>query len=77
MKKGYPTFFLVPTNEGQDLNYSEHHIGTINTAKDRAKDIVKGLEPVLYQGSISCRIEDADNNGIVFYDNGKWVECEN
>src|SRR3990172_42992 len=51
------TYLLVPTNEGQELNYVEVFKGTRTQAERRAFEIVEGLRPVLRGGTIGCSIQ--------------------
>ena len=51
-------FYLQPLNEGQDLNYIEKHLGTIETARKRAKAMLQPLQHILKDGTISIEIQD-------------------
>jgi hypothetical protein len=57
-------FFITPFNEGQEMNYAETHKGSQSTAWKRAKDMQKGLNRLLYQGSITVLIETPEGKEI-------------
>ena len=67
------TFFIMPTNEGQELNYTETYEGVFVSAKVRAKEIVDSLKPVMFQGSIGCKIEDHRGVEVAYYDGKQWA----
>ena len=58
------TYLLVPTNEGQDLNYVEALKGTWTQAERRALEIIEGLRPVLRDGTIGCTIQNSAGQEI-------------
>ena len=60
-------FTIQPLNEGQELNYVETLEGTLEEAQKRGIEIVKGLVPVLYFGSISVQITNSTNDDILIY----------
>jgi hypothetical protein len=70
------TFFIMPTNEGQDLNYVETHTGTIVTAKIRGKEIACALQPILLQGQMGCKIENKDAEEVALFnaESGEWIK---
>jgi len=51
-------YTLEPTNEGQPLNYVETVKGSKTFAKDRAKQIIVGLQRLLPKGDFGCTIEE-------------------
>ena len=53
-------YFITPMNEGQELNYIETHEGSYISAETRAKDMVKALQSILFQGMISAMIESGN-----------------
>lgn len=59
-------FFVVPTNEGQELNYSETIEGSLEDAKKRGKEIRDGLQKVLRQGSIGCELRNDSATPILY-----------
>lgn len=60
------TWFIEPLNEGQELNYSETHKGTKQSARKRAIIMVKELQRILKQGSISANILDKNAEEVAF-----------
>jgi len=50
-------YFIIPTNEGQDLNYMEDFQGTMVEARKRAFVMRRALRRILKQGTIDVRIE--------------------
>jgi len=61
-----PLFFIEPTNEGQDLNYSETFEGTFKGAKKRALKMKASLQRILKQGSIGVSVKN-QNYEEVYY----------
>lgn len=57
-------YFIVPQNEGQDLNYSEAFKGFYVNAKKRAKNMKTGLRRCLPQATISVEIRNESGNKI-------------
>jgi hypothetical protein len=59
------TYWIIPTNEGQELGYIETFKGSIKAAELRARDVVRGLKPVLKQGTVGCVVQDTAGNEII------------
>lgn len=57
-------FFIVPHNEGQELNYIEDYKGDMKGVEDRAFEMFHGLVKVLKGGSISVVIQDDSGKKI-------------
>jgi hypothetical protein len=57
-------YFIVPFNEGQQLNYSEAFKGYYENAKKRAKSMKTGLRRCLPQATISVEIHDESGRKI-------------
>ena len=51
--------YIIPHNEGQELNYVESFDGTLSQAKQKAKIMADGLQRVLKQADISVQIQDS------------------
>lgn len=71
MRKGH---IVVPTNEGQELNYNEFVNGSLDAAKKRGKEIRDALKPILRQGEIGCEIRDDSGISLFFLPSSadKW-----
>lgn len=67
--KGIHNFTIVPTNEGQDLNYSRPVKDTFEQARGLAVEMAVKLEKALPGASIGYRIEDANGQTI---ENVNW-----
>jgi len=62
------TFFILPTNEGQELNYMETYKGTLESAKKRAKKLAQGLQLILKEGTIGCMVQNQSGEQEAYYD---------
>ena len=51
-------FYITPTNEGQDLNYTRQYLGPIEEAREIAMKMAIGLQNALPGAMIGYRIED-------------------
>lgn len=60
-------FYIVPMNEGQELNYIEDYKGTLKYAKKIADLMAKQLQRILTKGTITVEVQDADNDCRVIY----------
>jgi hypothetical protein len=60
-------FIIEPTNEGQNLNYSETFKGDYEQARKRAEIMKTKLKKALPQGEIGVNIlnEEAENVGSI------------
>ena len=67
-------FYVMPTNEGQELNYMETHGEGVEAAKKRAKELADKLSDVMVSGFIGCMVQDQGGNRVAFYDaeTGEW-----
>ena len=61
------TYLITPTNEGQELNYTETLKSPKNQALARAQELRDLLAPILKEGMIGCQVEDQDGNVIRYY----------
>lgn len=52
-------FFIVPHNEGQDMNYVENYKGDMIGATKRATQMLDILKDVLKQGTITIEVQDS------------------
>ena len=60
------TYLIVPTNEGQELNYVHTFTGTMDQAKSKALYMTAKLQDVLIQGEIGCLIQDQSGKELAF-----------
>jgi len=51
--------YIIPHNEGQELNYVESFDGTLSQAKQKAKIMADGLQRVLRQADITVAVSDS------------------
>lgn len=58
------TFFIVPFNEGQELNYTETFLGDRKGAEDRAFKMFYGLSRLLNQGTISVEVQSKNGKKL-------------
>jgi hypothetical protein len=59
-------YFIIPTNEGQELNYIHTFKGTLQQAKHKAEYITARLKDTFTQGSVGCIIQDQNAKEIAF-----------
>ena len=81
-----PRYYIVPTNEGQELNYNEAFTGSLINAKRRALELRLGLAKLLIQGTIGVEIKFYTHQQGTGFDickvwawdryNKKWYETE-
>lgn len=57
-------FMLIPTNEGQEINYIEDFRGTFKQAKQRAKLMKIKLQNAMPQGTIDVKILDSEARDV-------------
>lgn len=53
-----PVFFIIPKNEGQELNYIETFKGDKIDAVRRASEIRIGLQQLLSQGNFTAEVQN-------------------
>lgn len=63
-RKRKETYFIIPFNEGQELNYIETFEGTLIEATSRAVKIGSQLKRTLTQGTITIEVQDIDGNNV-------------
>ncbi len=57
-------YYIHPLNEGQELNYSEVHEGSLATAKERAQHLTRQLTLVLTHGRINVAVVNAQGKTV-------------
>lgn len=58
---GTNNYRIIPTNEGQPLNYSESFRATEKEARDKAQKIANNLQKILASATILVEIEEIDS----------------
>ena len=63
-------YYIIPLNEGQDMNYNESFDGSVSKAIERAKYLQDNLQNLLKQGTITVKVEGDEVDWFVG-DNGE------
>ena len=58
------TYFIVPCNEGQGLNYIESFRGNFVEALERAKTLATELQSILEEATITVEVQDLCGKAI-------------
>jgi hypothetical protein len=62
----FTTYFIIPTNESQKLNYKHTFKGPLKEAKAFAEHMRNGLQNYLTQGSVGVTIQNLSGKEIAF-----------
>lgn len=62
------SYNIVPTNEGQDLNYIESFNGTLAEVKKKAREMKRCLQNIMTKGTIGCYVTEFNYPEKVVYE---------